>query len=59
MAEDFASMTVNERLQVAGLVDAYDAAVATGDVNKINTVLAQVGLRQDENGMNWSVANDA
>ena len=52
-------MTVNERLQVAGLLGAYDAAVATGDVSKINTVLAQVGLRQDENGMNWSVANDA
>ena len=52
-------MTVNERLQVAGLHNAYDAAVAEGDLAKINTVLMQIGLRQDKNGKNWSVANDA
>ncbi len=52
-------MTVNERLWEAGLMDAYDVAVATRDLKEINGVLAQVGLRQDEDGMNWSVTNDA
>jgi len=52
-------MTVNERLVAAGLVDAYDAAAKKGDLNDINRVLAKVGLRQDGEGMNWSIANDA
>ena len=52
-------MTVAERLYVAGLLDSYDEAVATGDLDRINAVLGQVALRQDDNGMNWSVANDA
>ena len=59
MAEDYSAMTVNERLFVAGLMEAYEAAVAGGDLKAINEVLAQVGLRQDSNGMNWSSANDA
>jgi len=50
-------MTVNERLFASGLLDAYDAAKGSGDLLKINAVLKQVGLRQDENGMNWSVSN--
>jgi len=50
-------MTVNERLSAAGVMDAYDAAVATGDLDKINRVLAQVGLKQDT-GMSWSMKPD-
>ncbi len=52
-------MTVNERLFEAGLLDAYETAAAKGDLSEINGVLAQVGLRQDSTGMNWSIANDA
>ena len=58
MAEDYSGMTVNERLSAAGLLDAYDAAVATGDLNEINAVLKKVDLRQDESGMNWSINAD-
>ena len=57
MAETLSGMTVNERLFASGLLDAYDAAKGTGDLLKINAILKQVGLRQDENGMNWSVSN--
>ena len=52
-------MTVNERLAAAKLSDDYESAVASGDPTAINTVLAKIGLRQDDNGMNWSVTNDA
>jgi hypothetical protein len=52
-------MTVNERLSAAGLLPAYDVAERDGDLNAINRVLAQVGLRQDRDGMNWPIANDA
>jgi hypothetical protein len=52
-------MTVNERLSVGGLLDAYDAAVATKDLGAINAVLRQVGLRQDESGMNWTIGDNA
>jgi hypothetical protein len=52
-------MTANERLFSAGLVDAYDNAVASGDLEEINRVLAQIGLRQDRTGMNWSIEHDA
>ena len=48
-------MTVNERLYAAGLLDAYDAAARSGDLEAINRVLARVGLRQDASGMNWPV----
>lgn len=57
--DNFDAMTVNERLFVAGLTDAYDTAVKTGKLDEINRVLAKVGLRQDRDGMNWSIANDA
>jgi hypothetical protein len=51
--DEFGGMTVNERLFEAELLDDYNRAKATGDLGKINTVLAKVDLRQDENGMNW------
>ena len=52
---DLSGMTVNERLFAAGLASDYEDARASGDLNKINAVLRRVGLRQDENGMNWSL----
>jgi hypothetical protein len=57
--DNFDAMTVNERLFAAGLMDAYDTAVETGELDEINRVLAKIGLRQDGDGMNWSIANDA
>ena len=51
-------MTVNERLFAAGLLAAFDEAVQGGNLAEINHVLARVGLWQDDNGMNWSIAND-
>jgi hypothetical protein len=58
LAEDYSGMTVNERLFAAGLMDACDAAVATGDLDKMNRVLAQVRLSQDDTAMNWSMDCD-
>ena len=52
-------MTVNERLAAAGLLEDYDLAVATGDLDQINHVLAKVRLQQDATGMNWTFDNDA
>jgi len=52
-------MPVNERLFSAGLLDRYDEAVTGGNLEEISCMLALVGLRQDGNGMNWSVENDA
>ena len=52
-------MTVNERLCEAGLMDAYEAAKAGGDLKAINDVLMKVGLQQDRSGMNWTFDNDA
>jgi hypothetical protein len=57
--DNFDAMTVNERLFAAGLTDAYETAVEIGELDEINSVLAKVGLRQDTDGMNWSIANDA
>ena len=52
-------MTTNERLFVAGLLAAYDKAVASGDAKSIDGILAQVSLRRDSEGKIRSVANDA
>jgi hypothetical protein len=52
-------MTVNERLFVAGLTQAYDAAVATRDLALMNQILGQVNLRRDAAGRHYEVANDA
>ena len=59
MADDYSAMTGNERLAAAGLLDAYDAARASGDLSQINAILKQVGLRQDRDGKNWTFDNDA
>jgi hypothetical protein len=52
-------MTVNERLFAAGLIDAYDAARASGDLAEMNRVLAKVHVRRDASGMHHEIANDA
>lgn len=52
---DLNGMTVNERLYAANLLTEYDDAVASADLDAINDVLAQVGLRQDETGMNHTL----
>jgi hypothetical protein len=51
-------MTVNKRLFYARLLDAYDTAKRSGDLEAFNEVLRKVNLRQDENGMNWSIDAD-
>ena len=52
-------MTVNERLYAAGLLDNYDSAIASGDSEQVNAILARVGLWQDSSGMNWSSGRKA
>lgn len=42
--EQAAGMTVNERLWVAGLMDAYDAAVAVRDHDQMAEILKKVYL---------------
>lgn len=41
---DFAGMTVNERLYVAGLMEEWDAAVVSRDRNRMASILGKVGL---------------
>jgi len=48
-------MAVNERLLAAGLTVDYDAAAASGDLDRMNTVLARMQLKRDASGMHWSV----
>jgi hypothetical protein len=46
--ENFAGMTLNERLYAAGLLDAFDAAVERGDKDEVIRLLQEVRLsRQD------------
>jgi hypothetical protein len=62
LVEDYSGMTVNERLFVAGLLEAYDSAVQRSDEQALVDILAKVGLRRDAAGMNWELpsgANDA
>jgi hypothetical protein len=54
----WAGMTANERLGAARLEDAYNAAKRDGNLDHINEILRTVDLRQDENGMNWSINAD-
>ena len=42
--EDFAGMTVNERLYAAGLLDAFDDAVGRGDKDEAIMLLQKVHL---------------
>jgi len=47
-------MTPNERLFSAGLLAEYDRVRATGDVDKLNKLLAKVGLKF-ENESHWDI----
>ncbi len=42
----YKGMTVNERLYVSGLMDAFDKAVMNKDVNKIKIILKKVDLSE-------------
>jgi hypothetical protein len=48
-------MTVNERLFVAGLMDAYEQALAVNDEAKLKCILAAVDLRRDVTGAHWEI----
>jgi len=54
---DYAGMTVNERLFAANLTAEYEAAVASGDLNRMNGILGKVGLKRDASGMHHSIKN--
>lgn len=44
MDEKNKAMTVNERLWVSGLMDAFDKAVEEKNVQKVTKILEEVGL---------------
>jgi hypothetical protein len=46
--ENYSVMTVNERLFVAGLTEAFDAAVACHNRTTIVQILDSVGLPRDD-----------
>jgi hypothetical protein len=50
----YAGMTVNERLVIAGLIDDWDAARARGDREAKRRIAAKVDLYMDEEGMLWT-----
>jgi len=52
--KDYSGMTPNERLFSAGLLAEYDRVRATGDVDKLNKLLAKVGLKF-EKGSHWDI----
>ena len=45
--QQFAGMTVNERLFAAGLLDSYDSAVRSGERSKMIDLLMNVGLEPE------------
>jgi len=42
----YQGMTVNERLYVSGLMDAFDKAVKVKDIQKVNSILENVELNE-------------
>ncbi|ODS77565.1 MAG: hypothetical protein ABS46_18045 [Cytophagaceae bacterium SCN 52-12] len=44
MSNQYAGMTVNERLYVSGLMDEFDKAVEGKDIDKILQILKAVGI---------------
>lgn len=51
MSSKFKGMTVNERLYVSNLLDAFDTAVKKKNVNKVIMLLKQVEI-EDINSVN-------
>ena len=47
MENEYAGMTVNERLYVSGLMDEYDEAVEKKDADKVRSILEQVELTEE------------
>ncbi|PID99750.1 MAG: hypothetical protein CSA81_14660 [Acidobacteria bacterium] len=47
MENNYAGMTVNERLYVSGLMDEFDEAVEKKDTEKVRTIFEKVGLTED------------
>lgn len=47
MAIMYDRMTVNERLYVSGLIDAFDKAVQKNDVNKVIEILKKVEITEE------------
>jgi len=47
MAIMYEGTTVNERLYVSGLIDAFDKAVQKNDVNKVIEILKKVEITED------------
>ncbi len=45
--DDFAGMTVNERLFVAGLMDSFDKAIAEGNREEVIRILKKVNLNSE------------
>lgn len=43
----YAAMTVNERLYVSGLMDAFDEAIAIRDTAKVIAILKRAGLSDE------------
>ena len=45
--DDFAGMTVNERLFVAGLMDSFDKAIAENNKEEVILILKKVNLNSE------------
>ena len=54
----YEGMTLNERLYAKNLLEPYEEAVKSNDLELINKILAQVGVQQDKSGMNRTIDND-
>ena len=50
MDDQYAGMTVNERLYVSGLIEDFDKAVAAKDVQLVVTILKKVDLTEPSIG---------
>jgi hypothetical protein len=57
--DQFAGMTVNERLCVAGLIETWDAAVRARDRNAMIATLRAVDIAAPENIVDTVLANPA
>jgi molecular chaperone GrpE (heat shock protein) len=47
MENNYSGMTVNERLYVSGLMDAFDRAVEERDIERVRSILSNVELTEE------------